>query len=249
MTMAASAAPLVYVARSCVAYVFAACYMLVFYAPALALTRLLRTRSPLMSVGLAGIAATLRLAGIRYGFEGGQHVRRQRGCVYCINHASALDVVTFLVLQPLCPRLVILYKAELHASWLIGPAFDAAGFIPIDRSSLEHARRAIDTAVEALRQGASILVSPEGTRSRDGRRGSFKKGVFVMAINAGAPIVPVGVVGAADALPKGSFIIRSRRLWVRIGAPVETQGCTYEDRDRVGADVAHRIEQLLSSRH
>jgi 1-acyl-sn-glycerol-3-phosphate acyltransferase len=236
---------LVDIVRSCIAYLFAACYGVVLFLPAIALARVLRTRSPLMTVGLAGVATTLRLAGVRYKIDGKEHVPAHCASVVCVNHTSALDVVAFLALYRLCPRLLILYKTELRSSPLIAATFDAAGFIPIDRVSRDASMRSIEVAVRALRRGESMLVSPEGTRSDDGRLAPFRKGVFLMAITAGVPIIPAAMIGAAEALPKGSVIIRSRDLRLRIGEALETRPYTYGDRDLVIAEIARRIERLL----
>jgi 1-acyl-sn-glycerol-3-phosphate acyltransferase len=189
------------------------------------------------SVGVTGIAATLRLAGVRCRVHGAERVPEGRGAVLCINHTSALDVAAFLALRPHCRHLLVLYKAELRALGLIAHAFDTAGFIAIDRGAPDDARHAIDRGTEALVRGDSILVSPEGTRSRNGRLGPLKKGVFVMAIRAGAPIVP--------ALPRGSLIIRARELRISIGDPIETRARTYEERDALSAETARALEDLI----
>lgn len=233
------------VVRSGLACVFAAAYITLLYVPAKVAATLTGRPSIFVSIGAAGIAAALRVAGIRYRIEGGERVPHGRASVLCINHTSALDVVAFLALRPHCSRLLVLYKAELGSIAVVGGAFEAAGFIPIDRQSSGDARDAIGRGTEALMRGDSILVSPEGTRSSDGRLAPFKKGVFVMAIAAGAPIVPVAVIGAADALPKGRFVVRSRELQVRVGEPIETRTHTYDDRDLVSAETARQLAELL----
>jgi 1-acyl-sn-glycerol-3-phosphate acyltransferase len=218
---------------------------MLLYVPAKVVAALTGRPSIFVSIGAAGIAAALRVAGIRYRLEGGERVPQGRACVLCINHTSALDVVAFLALRSRCSRLLILYKAELGSVAVVGGAFDAAGFIAIDRQSSNDARHALGRGTEALIRGDSILVSPEGTRSSNGRLAPFKKGVFVMAIAAGAPIVPVAVIGAGDALPKGRFVVRSRELHVRVGEPIETRMCTYDDRDLVSAETGRQLAELL----
>ena len=110
-------------------------------------------------------------------------------------------------------------------------AFDLAGFVPLQRGNREQSLPAIERAADALRDGNSFLIFPEGTRSRTGRLLPFKKGGFIMAIKAQAPVVPVAITARATRCaraarhPSGA----GRR---RFGEPVETAGLTLEDRDR-----------------
>ena len=104
---------------------------------------------------------------------------------------------------------------------------------------------AIDLAAASIRSGNSFLIFPEGTRSRNEELLPFKKGGFIMAIKAQAPIVPVAVSGGRDAMRKGSAIIRPVMVDVKIGEPVLTAGYTLDDRDLLIAIVRERIEAML----
>jgi 1-acyl-sn-glycerol-3-phosphate acyltransferase len=232
-------------ARSIVAYGFMAVYTLVLGPPTLVLARLTNRQSLLLAVGLAGLRAHLALSGVRSSLVGSEHVPRHRAAVYCVNHTSYLDVVAFVRLYPLCPALRILYKQELRRLPIVGSVFTAAGFVPLDRQHHDRALRALDGGTEALKAGYSLLAAPEGTRSRDGRLLPFKKGVFVMAIKAGAPVVPVAILGTGHALPKGRATIRPGDIVVRVGPPVETLPFGYEGRDRLIAEVRSAIGALL----
>ncbi len=101
-------------------------------------------------------------------------------------------------------------------------------------------------AADALRQGNSFLIFPEGTRSRTGALLPFKKGGFIMAIQGQAPIVPVAIKGAHAAMHKGSFVIRPVTVTVRFGEPVETAGLTPANRDELSARVRGNVEGLLA---
>jgi 1-acyl-sn-glycerol-3-phosphate acyltransferase len=104
------------------------------------------------------------------------------------------------------------------------------GFIPVDRKNRERAIAAVERAVAAMKAGNSFLAFPEGTRSPDGRLQTFKKGLFVMAIKAGALIVPISVSGARKIMPKGQFVIRPGRVRITIHDPLSAQNYTLEQR-------------------
>jgi 1-acyl-sn-glycerol-3-phosphate acyltransferase len=121
-----------------------------------------------------------------------------------------------------------------------------AGFIPIDRHNKEAALRSIEKGAASLRAGQSILIFPEGTRSKTDELLPFKKGGFRMAIKAGAPIIPVAISGGRAAMVKGSAIIRPVTLTVGIGTPIETAGVDVDERDALIARVRQEIATLLA---
>src|SRR5207237_7904411 len=152
--------------------------------------------------------------------------------VYAANHASHVEPpILYLALSGLFPRLRILYKAELRKLPILVRAFDLAGFVPLERGNREQSLPAIERAADALRDGNSFLIFPEGTRSRTGELLPFKKGGFIMALKAQAPIVPVAIKGARNAMRKGSLIIYHVTVQLRLGAPIETAGRGIEQRD------------------
>ena len=143
------------------------------------------------------------------------------------------------------PLLHILYKAELHKFPIMGTVLDVGGFVPIDRGDRDRALASIRRGAESIRAGNSFLTFPEGTRSRSGHLLPFKKGGFIMAIEAQAPIVPVAIQGGRDAMRKGSALVRPVRVTVRIGDPIPTAGLGLDDRDALIARVRDAIEGLL----
>lgn len=197
-----------------------------------------------------GVRMGLALTGIRVDIAGGEHL--QPGpVVYAANHNSNVDSpVMFHVLRGLFPRVGVLYKAELRKLPVLVWAFDVAGFVPVSRGDREQSRQAVDRAAEAVARGYAFFLFPEGTRSRTGELGPFKRGGFVMAIKAQAPIVPVVISGSRQALPKGRLIVRPSTVTVRFLPAVPTKGFGYDDREAVAAEVRRAIgtaiEQLKS---
>jgi 1-acyl-sn-glycerol-3-phosphate acyltransferase len=194
------------------------------------------------ALGHGGVWLALALSGIRYRVAGLEHVP-STAVVFCSNHESNVDpAVLFKVLHP---RLHVLYKAELHRFPLMGTVLDVGGFVPIDRRDREQAIAALRQGAASLRAGNSFLIFPEGTRSRTGDLLPFKKGGFIMAVDAQVPIVPVAIQGGRASMRKGSAVVRPVTVSVRIGAPVPTAGLDASDRDALVARVRGAIQELL----
>ncbi len=235
------------VARTLAAYFFLVLYVLLVGPPALLIARLSGRPDVLYRAGTLGVQVAVWLVGIRWVVEGREHLQTHRAAVYCVNHTSNLEPpVLFLVLAPLFPRLRILYKAELRRLPILTRGFDLAGFVPIERTRREQAVASIDRAAQALRDGYSFLVFPEGTRSPSGVLLPFKKGGFILAIKGQAPVVPMAISGARGAMRKGSFVIRPVTVRVRLAPPIETAGLTLADRETLTARVRAEIERLLT---
>jgi len=128
----------------------------------------------------------------------------------------------------------------------MGTLFDIGGFVPVERADREKSLAAISRGAASLKAGNSFLIFPEGTRSRTGELLPFKKGGFIMAIEAQAPIVPVAVQGGRDAMRKGSAFVRPVNVLVRVGSPIPTAGMTMNDRDELIAKVRTEIAGLLA---
>jgi 1-acyl-sn-glycerol-3-phosphate acyltransferase len=235
--------------RSVVTYVTVALYVAVVGPPFVLLAIALGNVAMLYRVGHLGVRIGLFLSGIRYRVEGGENIQRDRAAVYAVNHTSNVEPpILFDALHELFPRLRVLYKAELRALPILTRAFDLAGFVPLQRGNPDQSLPAIDGAAAALRAGNSFLIFPEGTRSRTGALLPFKKGGFIMALKAQAPIVPVAISGARSAMRKGSPIINPVLVQVRFGTPVDTAARAHEDRDALVAEVRAQIDRMLTPR-
>ena len=234
--------------RSIVTYLAVSLYVLVIGPPALLLAIAFHRPGLLYAAGQIGVRLGLFLSGIRYTVSGAEHIRPHPASVYAVNHASNVEPpVLFLALRTLFPRLRILYKAELRKLPILTRAFDVAGFIPLERGNRDQSLPAIERAAEALRDGNSFLIFPEGTRSRTGELLPFKKGGFVMALKAQAPVVPVAIRGARAAMRKGSLWIQPVVIQVSFGEPIPTAGLRIDDRDQLVATVRGEVERLLTA--
>jgi len=163
--------------------------------------------------------------------------------VVVANHQSFLDI--FLI-SNIPHEMKWVAKKDLFKIPWVGWAFFLVGDIPIDRGDPASAVKVIGKARRYLEHGMSVMMFPEGTRSRDGKLLPFKTGAFKLAIDAGVPVLPIAVSGTAQGMPKGSPWVRPSRLTVRILEPVPTAGLGDRDlrtlRDGVRDSIARALE-------
>jgi 1-acyl-sn-glycerol-3-phosphate acyltransferase len=228
--------------RSIVTYLVILAYISVAGPTGLVIARVFRWKRGLYALGHVGASMALKLAGIRYRVAGRENVP-PTAVVFCANHESNVDPP--VLFEALHPRLHVLYKAELHRFPIMGTVFDVGGFVPIDRGDRDKALGSISRGAASLQAGNSFLIFPEGTRSRTGELLPFKKGGFIMAIEAQVPVVPVAIQGGRAAMRKGSAFVQPVRVTVRIGKPIPTAGLTLEDRDALIAQVRQQVQNLL----
>jgi 1-acyl-sn-glycerol-3-phosphate acyltransferase len=229
--------------RSFITYLAVIAYILVAGPVGLLIAFVFRWKAGLYELGHGGVWLALTLAGIRYRVVGREHIPRE-AVVFCSNHESNVDPA--VLFQALHRRLHVLYKAELHKVPIMGAVFDVGGFVGVDRSDRDQAIASIRRGAQSLRDGNSFLIFPEGTRSRSGELLPFKKGGFIMAIEAQVPVVPVAVSGGRAAMRKGSAVVRPVRVSVRIGRPIPTRGLTLADRDDLIRRVRTEVQNLLA---
>ncbi|MDQ3997328.1 MAG: 1-acyl-sn-glycerol-3-phosphate acyltransferase [Gemmatimonadota bacterium] len=181
-----------------------------------------------------------RAAGVRVVVHGEEHVRN--GAIYIQNHVSWFDI--FAVASVL-PRYTFIAKSELRKIPLFGHGAEAAGIVFIDRDNRKSAFESYKVAAAEVQRGRNVVVCPEGTRGRDYHLRPFKKGPFVLAIAAGAPVVPVVVYGALEVMRKGSLRVRPNVVHIHFLEPVPTAGYTYEDRTALMRIVWQRMADAM----
>ncbi len=187
----------------------------------------------------------LKAAGIEVVVEATAAAKSVPGAIFMANHTSAADIVVIFVALARDVRFVA--KQELFWIPFLGWSMWLAGFIPVNREQKDKAREAFDRIGKRLKEGISILVFPEGTRSRNGRLGEFKKAGFLLAMRTGLPIVPVGISGARAVLGADGLLVRRGKIVVRIGDPVPSGGYSFAQRGEYVGKVRAEILRLGDS--
>lgn len=142
----------------------------------------------------------LFVSGIKVVVEKKNDTGIESSCVYVVNHASLFDIPVLIGYLP--DNVRIMYKRELRKIPFMGWALAASPYIPITRTDARDAMRSVNDSIAAVREGESVIVFAEGTRSKDGTLGEFKRGAFMVAARSGKPIVPVTLIGTSGILPK-----------------------------------------------
>jgi 1-acyl-sn-glycerol-3-phosphate acyltransferase len=220
--------------RTIIVSVLLTLYTLLLGPPLLLYSVLTSSVDSLYWAGLGGVLFIVRLVGVRIRVEGRENIP-PGVCIFVANHTSAADPPAVVGAIP--RRIAIMAKDSLFRIPIVAQAFRLAHFVPVDRSHRESALASVEKAIEYLKQGNSFLIYPEGTRSPDGRLLPFKKGPFVMAIKAGAPIVPVACAGAQHVMRKGELRIHPGEIFVRFGPPIDASAYALDQRDELAVRV------------
>jgi len=208
-------------------------------AAAVALHRATGSRTLAWRFAKARARTLAQLLGLRVRLHGLDHLAGGGPFVFTPNHQSHLDILVLLGYLPGETRFAA--KRELWRHRVMGAVLDTLCMVPIDR---EHPERAA-TRLRAEGGGrGSLVIFPEGTRSRTGQLGEFKKGAFVLAIELGLPVVPVVCRGTRRLMPRGSRLtVLPGEVEVVVEAPSPTTGLTYDDRDVLARRVREAIER------
>lgn len=203
-------------------------YILVLGPPLLIYTVITKNPDPLYWTALKGVMFFVHAVGVHVNVKGVERIPPGT-VIFAANHTSSADAPAVVGAIP--RRIAILLKRSLFEWPIVGQAFHLARFIPVERANRESAIQSLEKATEAIKNGQSFLIYPEGTRSPDGRLGEFKKGTSVMAIKAGVPLVPVACSGAHRIMKKRSLKIYPGEVLVEFLSPIDSTQYTLEQRD------------------
>jgi 1-acyl-sn-glycerol-3-phosphate acyltransferase len=181
-------------------------------------------------------------AGVRVVVHNPERILAGRGAVYASNHVSWYDV---FAIASVLPRYTFIAKAELRKIPIFGIGAESAGVVFLARENRKAAFESYHGAAAEVQRGKNVVVFPEGTRGREYALRPFKKGPFVLAIAAKAPVVPVLVYGAREVMRKGSFSVHSGTVHVHFLEAVETAGLDYDRRHELMCTVWDRITTCL----
>jgi 1-acyl-sn-glycerol-3-phosphate acyltransferase len=185
----------------------------------------------------------LRICGIKVAAYGQEHIQAEVPRIYMTNHESYFDIFALLAYVPVDFKFIM--KKELMRIPLLGPTMRKAGYIGIVRDEPRKAVKSLNQAAEKIKNGASVVIFPEGTRSPDGRLQEFKKGGFMLALKSGCDIVPVGIRGSRRIVPKGSLRINRGSFSIHIGKPISVKGYTKDNLSGLMRRVREGIAKLL----
>jgi 1-acyl-sn-glycerol-3-phosphate acyltransferase len=158
---------------------------------------------------------TVRVAGL-------EKLTFSRNYVYVANHASMFDIPAVIAGIP--DQVRIVYKKELERIPLFGWGLKWGSYVSIDRGSSPDALKSLDEAARTIRNGASVLLYAEGTRTLDGKLQPFKRGAFHLAVKAGVPVVPLTINGSFGILRKHSIVVRPGVVELVLESPIELDG-------------------------
>lgn len=181
----------------------------------------------------------LRITGTRVRVQGLENIDPRKSYILVSNHQSNFDIFSLLGYLPLQFRWTA--KAELFRIPFMGWAMTRTGYIPIERDSPKKAYRSLLRAAEVVRNGTSVIIFPEGTRSPDGKLQPFKKGVFLIALKSQAPILPITIQGASRIMRKGDWRIHPGEVQIQIDPSIDTAGVPTEKE----AELSQRVRSTL----
>lgn len=188
-----------------------------------------------------------RIAGVRVTVTGMDNLDPGTTYVFAGNHTSQFDIYSFQAGFPHDFRWIA--KKELFNIPIFGLAMRKVGFISIDRSRGREALKSLAQAARRIENGSSVLVFPEGTRSKNGKLHPFKAGALLLAIKSGVPVVPIGFNNASQILPKGKLLPRNGEIVLRIGTPIQTTNYTTKDKQKLAKVLYIQVKELLEEQH
>jgi len=210
-------------------------------------TTLVLRREAASVQGLASLWARsiCSASGVDVTISGTGQLNPEKPYIFAANHSSQFDI--FVLQGFLGIDFRWLAKKELFNVPIWGPAMRRSGYIPIDRSHGRKAIKSLDEAAQKIAAGTSVIIFPEGTRSKDGKLHDFKAGAMVLAIKSAVPIVPVAILGTFEILPKGKLLMTPGKVQIRVGRPIETKNCSSRDKHELARVAQEAVAELLNT--
>jgi 1-acyl-sn-glycerol-3-phosphate acyltransferase len=184
----------------------------------------------------------LKTSGIRVRVEGLEHANPGATTIYCVNHQSAMDIPVLFASLPVQFRFVA--KRSLFHWPFLGSHLRRSGHIPVDRDRPQQAMKSMKMVAQEIREGKSVLLFPEGHRSRNGQLLPFKAGSFYIAILSGVPIVPITVNGTSYVLKPDTYHVRAGQTEMIVHPAISTEGLTLHDVDA----LSEKVRRIIASR-
>ncbi|MCB0284049.1 MAG: 1-acyl-sn-glycerol-3-phosphate acyltransferase [Calditrichaeota bacterium] len=184
----------------------------------------------------------LWVSGVKLIVEGLENVDQQKPYIFAANHIGAYDILATVIAIPQTSRFIA--KTELFKIPLLAQGMRMTGMLEIDRKNSEKAKRTLDKAVSTIKDGCSVIIFPEGTRSKTNAIQPFKKGGFILAINGRISIIPTVISGTQYVFPKGSKIVRTGKAKVKFLKELNADTFDYEKRNEL---VIHTRQQIVDA--
>jgi 1-acyl-sn-glycerol-3-phosphate acyltransferase len=227
-----------------IAFPLIALYVAVAAVTFVPLTWIVRDIRPIYWAARQGCRLALWLSGVRVRYVNLENARRHRVSIFVSNHVSNLEPAALLAVLP---RIAFILKKELGRIPLLGYIMKLGGFIYVDRSRADSRHHALEQAKRTLTEGISLMIFPEGTRSRDGKLLPFRPGPFTMAIDSAVAVTPITVHGARRLMPRGTLKIRPGEMTIVVHEPIETAGMSGADRGALMERVRGVMEAALEA--
>jgi 1-acyl-sn-glycerol-3-phosphate acyltransferase len=187
----------------------------------------------------------LAVSGVKMRIEGLEKIDPGATYVFVANHRSFMDIPVLLAHLPLQFRFFA--KKGLFLIPFLGTHLRRAGHLPVVKDNPRASLKSMTDAIRLLRaQGMSVILFPEGGRSKDGILQDFIEGAAYVAVKSGLPVIPIAMTGTREVLPMGSLQIMSGIVELRIGDPIPTASLTLKDRATLTQTMHDRVADLLS---
>jgi 1-acyl-sn-glycerol-3-phosphate acyltransferase len=185
----------------------------------------------------------LKVNGVKVKITGLEHIDTKKPSIYMCNHQGTFDVFTLLAYLPGQFRWVA--KVGIFRIPILGWAMSTAGYISLDRSKRKRTYRGMEIAAQKIKEGTSVVIFPEGSRSFDGAIQPFMNGGFTLALKAEVPIVPITIDGSWYIMPRTTLRIKKGNVRLTIQRPIETRNLTMKDRKQLKENVKKKIKLNL----